>query len=161
MRGHWKTLALATVAAMAVTACGGDEAADEPAEDTMQEMPAEAETGAAEMGGEMEMQEPAAALPEGVTQEQVAQGQQLFTGQGGCMACHGPDAKGTQLAPDLTDSEWINVSGRNLSEITDLIHSGVPQPKEHPGPMPPMGGANLSDEQVQALAAYVVSLGQG
>ena len=40
-----------------------------------------------------------------------------------------------------------------------LIKSGVPQPVEHPGPMPPMGGANLSDDQVNALAAYIVTLG--
>lgn len=156
MRGRqWKALAMATVAAMALSACGGgDEAADEP----MDQNEPQAEMGAdngAQAGGQM-----AADLPEGVTQEQFQQGQQLFTGQGGCTACHGPDATGTQLAPDLTDGEWINVSGRNYDEIVDLIHSGVPQPKNHPGPMPPMGGANLTDEQVNALAAYVVGIGQ-
>ena len=156
MRGHWKTFALALVAAMAVTACAGDEAAEEPAEETMQEMPAGEPDAAAMQGQEM-----AATLPEGVTQQQVTQGQQLFTGQGGCMACHGPDAKGTQLAPDLTDDEWLNISGRDMTEIVGVIKSGVAQPQEHPGPMPPMGGANLSEEQVQAVAAYVVSLGEG
>ncbi len=149
---QWKVLAFATVAAMGMTACGGDtadEAPEQPATDTGLESPAQ-EPGAM-----------AANLPEGVTQEQFQQGQQLFTGQGACHACHGPQAKGTQLAPDLTDDVWINVSGRNYDEITQLIHTGVPQPQEHPGPMPPMGGANLSDEQVQALAAYVVGIGEG
>jgi mono/diheme cytochrome c family protein len=153
---QWKTFAMATIAAMALSACaGGDEAAEEAPEQTEMEAPAQAEAPAAEAG------EMAANLPEGVTQEQYDQGKQLFTGQGGCHACHGPDATGTQLAPDLTDSEWINVSGRNYDEIVELIKSGVPQPKEHPGPMPPMGGANLDDAQVDALAAYVAGLGEG
>jgi mono/diheme cytochrome c family protein len=154
MRGRqWKALAMATIAATALAACGGG---DEAADDTgMQEEPAAqpAETGA------MEQEQPAADLPEGVTQAQVDQGRQLFGGQAICYSCHGPDATGTQLAPDLTDDEWINISGRNMEEIVELIKAGVPQPVEHPGPMPAMGGASLSDEQVDALAAYIVSLG--
>jgi mono/diheme cytochrome c family protein len=39
------------------------------------------------------------------------------------------------------------------------VTNGVPQPKEHPAPMPPKGGAQLSDDQVKAVAAYVYSLG--
>jgi cytochrome c5 len=37
----------------------------------------------------------------------------------------------------------------------------VPQPKKAPAPMPPMGGASLSDDQVKAAATYVHSLGGG
>lgn len=152
MRGSsWNMLALLTVAAVGLTACGGGEGANgEPA-----------------AGGEAaqipaaEGQQQQVTLAAGVTQEQFDQGRQLFTGQGGCQACHGPNAQGTQLAPDLTDSEWINISGPQVQEIVDLIRTGVPQPKEHPAPMPPMGGANLTDEQVQALAGYVASIGQG
>jgi mono/diheme cytochrome c family protein len=159
MRGHWKKLGLATVAAVVVAAGGGGHAAPVPAADTTQEMPAaEAPTG--EAGGQMAEPQPMD-LPEGVTQEQVTQGRQLFTGAGGCHACHGPDATGTQLAPDLTDGEWINVSGPDMAEVVELINTGVPQPQQHPSPMPPMGGASLNEAQVQALAAYVVSLGQG
>jgi mono/diheme cytochrome c family protein len=149
---QWKVLAIATVAAMGMTACGGDtaeDAAEQPVTETGVEDQAQ-ETGAM-----------AANLPEGVTQEQFQEGQQLFTGQGACHACHGPQATGTQLAPDLTDAEWINVSGRNYDEIVQLIHTGVPQPQEHPGPMPPLGGANLNDQQVEALAAYVVGISEG
>jgi mono/diheme cytochrome c family protein len=148
----WQTLTLAGLATFALACGGGDQAAsggdqmDAGGQDA--EPAAQSET----------MQEPVN-LPEGVTMEMVTQGRQLFTGQGGCIACHGPEAKGTQLAPDLTDTTWINVSGRNYDEIVQLIHTGVPQPAEHPGPMPPMGGANLTDAQVNALAAYVVSLG--
>lgn len=154
MRGRqWKALAMATVAAVTLTACGGGDDAETGAE---QEAPV-AEPGQPS-GMEQPQQQPVN-LPEGVTMEQVNQGQQLFRGQGVCYSCHGPDATGTQLAPDLTDDEWINVSGPNMNEVVELIRTGVPQPIEHPGPMPPLGGANLTEEQVQALAAYVVSLG--
>jgi mono/diheme cytochrome c family protein len=149
-------LAVATAAAMALAACGGG---DEAAEDTgAQGAPATQTAEPAEAGG-MEQGQQVANLPEGVTQAQVDQGRQLFRGSAICYSCHGQDAMGTQLAPNLHDEEWLNISGRNYDEIVALIKSGVPQPMEHPGPMPPMGGANLTDEQVDALAAYVVSLG--
>ncbi|MBW3553457.1 MAG: cytochrome c [Gemmatimonadetes bacterium] len=99
-------------------------------------------------------------LAPGATQEQFDEGRQLFSGQAGCQACHGPDATGTQLAPDLTDAEWLHVSGPDIAEIGRVISAGVPQPAEYPAPMPPMGGASLNEQQVQALAAYVASLGQ-
>lgn len=151
MRGRTGSLlAVVTLAAAGLAACGGDQGA---MDETQQQAPA-AEA-SADTGQE------AVTLAEGATQEQFDQGRELFTGQGGCHACHGPQATGTQLAPDLTDSEWINISGRNMEEIAQLIHTGVPQPQEHPAAMPPMGGANLTDEQVQALAAYVASIGQG
>lgn len=156
MRGRqWKVLALATVMATGVAACGGDQTADDAATGETPE--------AMQPSQQPADQQPAEAmdLPEGVTAEQVAEGRQLFSGAGGCHACHNPQATGTQLAPDLTDDTWINVSGRNLDEIVQLIHNGVSQPVEHPAPMPPMGGANLNEEQVQALAAYIVTLGQG
>jgi cbb3-type cytochrome c oxidase subunit III len=77
-----------------------------------------------------------------------------------CAACHGPDAKGTQLAPNLTDAEWINVDG-TYDAIINLVKTGVPTPKNAPAPMPPMGGASLDDAGVRAVAAYVWSLGGG
>lgn len=154
---QWKTLAMATVAALALSACGGetaDDAADQPGTpDPATQGPV---ADPAEPGGDL-----AADLPEGVTQEQFQEGRQLFTGQGACHACHGPQATGTQLAPDLTDDEWLNVSGRDYDEIVELIQTGVPQPVEHPGPMPPMGGASLDDQQINALAAYVVGISEG
>ena len=146
---NWQALALAGLTTFAV-ACGGGDQADESMADQPDQPAME------EDGGEM-MQD--VELPEGVTMEMVTQGNNLFSGQGGCMACHSPDATGTQLAPDLTDDEWINISGRNYEEIIELINTGVPQPVEHPGPMPPKGGANITDAQIEALAAYIVSLG--
>lgn len=152
---EWHAIVLAGLTTFALACGGGDQAASEGMEEGGEEMPA------AEAGGEP-VEEPMGEpvdLPEGVTMEMVNQGDQLFTGQGGCHVCHNSEATGTQLAPDLTDETWINVSSRNYEEIVALINSGVPQPEEHPGPMPPMGGANLTADQINALAAYIVALG--
>ena len=105
---------------------------------------------------------PAAPTPAGGEQspQQVALGDSIFHGQvagGTCTACHGQDAKGTAVGPDLTDSQWLNGDG-SYDFIVQTITDGVPQPKQHPAPMPPKGGAALSDAQVKAAAAYVFSL---
>ena len=165
MRGsQWRTLAVATVAAIALTGCGGDQAGDAGAE-AGEDAGAVDQTEQPTTGAQQTGQQPAAQvpenLPEGVTAEQFAQGQQLFSAEGGCHACHGPQATGTQLAPDLTDDQWLNLDNPTVDDVVQLIQNGVPQPIEHPAPMPPMGGANLADDQVQALAAYVMGIAQG
>ncbi|NIP82970.1 MAG: c-type cytochrome, partial [Gemmatimonadetes bacterium] len=91
-------------------------------------------------------------------QDPVEQGREVFAGSGGCGACHGPDGSGSQLGPDLTDGQWLHVSEPTVEAIAEVIRAGVAQPAEHPAPMPPMGGASLSDEQLRAVAAYVASL---
>ena len=161
IRRRWSRSLLIPLLALAA---GCAEEAPEPAADMPQEEPAEV-TPAPPAS---QPAEPAPAttgpLPEGVTAALVQQGQQVFTGPGICMTCHGSDATGTPLAPDLTDSEWLWVdpaAGDALTQIATLIRTGVSQPKEHPAPMPAMGGAQLSDEQIEAVAAYVYSLGQG
>lgn len=100
----------------------------------------------------------AANLPPGVTAEMVQQGQQIFTGQGICYTCHGQDATGTALAPNLTDNQWINLPTGDYEEIVTLVNTGVLRPKEHPAPMPARGGGTLSEEQVRAVSAYVYSI---
>jgi mono/diheme cytochrome c family protein len=84
-------------------------------------------------------------------------GKKVFEGKGLCYACHGRDATGTPLAPDLTDSQWLNIDG-SLTAIVALVRTGVPQPLRHPAPMPPMGGARLSNAEIEAVAAYVKGL---
>ena len=91
----------------------------------------------------------------------VALGDSVFHGQvagGLCVTCHGPDAKGTQLGPNLTDDEWLNGDGTEAS-IASVVTNGVATPKEYPSPMPPKGGGSLTDAQIRAVAAYVASLG--
>jgi mono/diheme cytochrome c family protein len=109
-------------------------------------------------GGEESAPAAEVALAPGVTQAQFDRGAQLFTGSGGCMACHGMDGGGSQLGPDLTDAEWLHVDAPEADVIAQVIRDGVAEPIEYPAPMPPMGGASLSADQVEALAAYVASI---
>lgn len=102
-----------------------------------------------------------AMLPEGVTQEMVTAGQTIFTGQGICYTCHGQDGTGVEnLAPNLTDQEWLNTDG-TYEGIVQTVTVGVPMPKQAAAPMPPMGGAQLTEQQVREVAAYVYSLSHG
>jgi mono/diheme cytochrome c family protein len=92
----------------------------------------------------------------------VSQGQQAYA-TSVCGSCHGPAGDGTPLAPAFTDDEylWVQPGPNMLAETAALIKTGVPTPKDpaHVAPMPPYGGVPLSDDQVNALAAYVVSMG--
>ena len=96
-----------------------------------------------------------------ITPQMVALGDSIFHGQaagGTCQTCHGPNAKGTPLAPDLTDNKWITGDGSYQFIVNTDTH-GVPNPSPpYTAPMPPMGGASLSPDQINAVAAYVYSL---
>lgn len=94
-------------------------------------------------------------LPSGVTQAMVDDGQKLFGTA--CSACHGGGGRGTTIAPALVDDEWLNIGG-GFDEIVNIIHTGVPNPKQFSGAMPPLGGGSFDDEQVRKLAAYVYAL---
>jgi glucose/arabinose dehydrogenase/mono/diheme cytochrome c family protein len=99
-------------------------------------------------------------VPQGATRAMVALGDRIYHGQVGgatCTGCHGPTGAGTPLGPDLTDTKWLWSDG-SLAGITQTITSGVSQPKEYRSPMPPMGGAQLTPDQVSAVAAYVWGL---
>jgi glucose/arabinose dehydrogenase/mono/diheme cytochrome c family protein len=96
----------------------------------------------------------------GITPSMVALGDSIYRGQvggGTCTGCHGQNATGTPLAPDLTDQQWIWGDG-SLASITRTIRQGVPAPKQHNGVMPPMGGAQLTPAQLAAVGAYVYAL---
>jgi len=88
---------------------------------------------------------------------QDTSGKAIFQGKGICHVCHGADAKGTPLAPNLTDAEWLNGDGTEKMLIA-TIKAGVTNPKKHPAPMPPMGGAQLTDAEILSLARYILSL---
>ncbi|HEX8276409.1 MAG TPA: c-type cytochrome [Longimicrobiaceae bacterium] len=98
------------------------------------------------------------ALPAGVTAGMVADGRKQFATT--CVVCHGPDAGGTQLAPSLRDGEWIHIGG-GYEEILRLVHTGVPEPRQYPVPMPPRGGGPFTEEQLRSIAAYVYSVSHG
>lgn len=89
----------------------------------------------------------------------IARGEAVFHGPGNCYACHGSKGEGL-VGPSLTDSEWIHSKG-TLEEIEAQINHGVLKEESKSGiPMPPRGGATISDEDVKACAAYVHSLSQ-
>jgi mono/diheme cytochrome c family protein len=91
----------------------------------------------------------------------VALGDSIFHGTAGggiCFTCHGPDAKGMPgLAPDLTDTTWLNTDG-SWQGIATTVQTGVAQPKQHPAPMLPMGGAQFTPDQIRAVSSYVYRL---
>ena len=100
-------------------------------------------------------------VPPGSSAQAVALGQQVFAGQVGgapCTGCHGSDGKGSPLGPDLTAGKWTWSDG-SLAGLQKTITTGVPAPKNYRSPMPAMGGAQLSTDQVSAVAAYVWALG--
>ena len=100
-------------------------------------------------------------VPPGATNEQVALGKRIFHGEvagATCAGCHGADGMGTPVGADLASGKWLWGDG-SLKSITDIIRSGVPQPKQHPGAMPPFGGVQLSETDLAALAAYVWAIG--
>jgi cytochrome c len=66
-------------------------------------------------------------------------------------------ATGTALGPNLTDTQWLWGDG-SYRAIAKTIAAGVPEPKVYRAPMPPMGGAELTPDQVSAVAAYVWGL---
>jgi glucose/arabinose dehydrogenase len=99
-------------------------------------------------------------IAKGATKDMVALGDKIYHGQVGgatCTGCHGWAATGTALGPDLTGSTWSWSDG-SYSGIAKTITDGVAQPKNYRSPMPPKGGAQLTDDQVSALAAYIWGL---
>jgi glucose/arabinose dehydrogenase len=100
-------------------------------------------------------------VPPGATASMVDLGDRIFHGEaaaGTCAGCHGADGRGTPLGPDLTAGKWMWSDG-SLGGIEQTIRHGVPNPRQYRSPMPPMGGAQLTGEQVTAVAAYVWGLG--
>ena len=89
----------------------------------------------------------------------VAEGQTLFTGVALCFACHGPAGKGVRGAGvDLTDDELLHDDG-SYEALVQRIINGVGVEETRSGViMLPRGGSSITDDQVQAVAAYVFSL---
>ncbi|WP_424956465.1 PQQ-dependent sugar dehydrogenase [Hyphomicrobium sp. 1Nfss2.1] len=97
--------------------------------------------------------------PPGASEADVELGAKIFAGEvagATCAGCHGAGGIGTPVGPNLTTGKWLWGDG-SLKDITYTIENGVPEPKQHPGAMPPMGGAELSKSQVAAVAASGLS----
>lgn len=129
----------------------------EPEKDQKSNMPESGAKGAAAQQQSKAPAAPAGRPPAGATAADVAAGETIFSSTGNCFTCHGQGGVGTAMAPALNDSKWIHIDG-SWASIQQIVNSGVPQPKEHPAPMPAKGGAALTDQQVRQVAAYVYSL---
>ncbi|SDI74367.1 cytochrome-c oxidase, cbb3-type subunit III [Lutimaribacter saemankumensis] len=72
-----------------------------------------------------------------------------------CAACHGEDGKGDRFqgAPNLTDAIWLY--GGDFDTIRESVWNA------RFGVMPPMGGADLTEAEIRAVATYVHQLGGG
>jgi cbb3-type cytochrome c oxidase subunit III len=172
---------IAVCAALAAAACSGqnrpedDTAMGEPTRDTTSDT---SMTNQRDTTGNVEQQQgqqQQGELQQDTTQQQqqadtaqqgdsakIALGKNVFTGNEGganCSTCHGQDAKGTAQAPDLTDQEWIHGDG-SVDFIKQIVREGVPNPKEFDAPMPAFQ-STLSEEQIDAVATYVRSVGGG
>jgi glucose/arabinose dehydrogenase/cytochrome c553 len=98
--------------------------------------------------------------PPGFTQQQIGVGERIFHGEvanGPCAGCHGSDGHGSPVGADLTSGPWLWADG-SVASIAKTISQGVPTPKQTGGAMPPMGGASLSPDQLQDVAAYVYAI---
>jgi mono/diheme cytochrome c family protein len=100
-------------------------------------------------------------LPPGMTLALIQQGDALYRGKAGCVACHGPDgggmpASGSGITAGLNfvPSEW--------GPIDSLIRAGIPEPvTRSPIAMPPRGAqSNLTDDESRQVAAYVWAISQ-
>lgn len=100
--------------------------------------------------------------PAQVTPVNVALGDSLFN-NGNCQRCHGKGGVGAQNAPALDGKKWLQLKTGSFDEIVKIITDGVPQAAikdpTHRFAMRGRGGnMNLTDPQVQAVAAYVWTL---
>jgi cytochrome c oxidase cbb3-type subunit 3 len=90
----------------------------------------------------------------GKSTDQAAAGRGAAIFQEQCVACHGPEGKGTKElgAPNLTDGIWLY--GGRREDIAQSIRTGR-------GGIMPNWNARLNPETVKLLTVYVHSLGGG
>jgi len=80
--------------------------------------------------------------------EAVKTGRQVFLNTG-CYNCHGFEAKGGGIAPDLTASRL------DPQQMFRTIHDG------RPGTLMPSWAKQLSSDEIWKVVTYLQSLGQG
>jgi cytochrome c oxidase cbb3-type subunit III len=80
----------------------------------------------------------------------LALGERIFMNN--CAQCHGSDARGGNSYPNLTNGNAAWLGERSASHIVNTITNG------RTGLMPALGAAIGGDEEIRALAHYVLSL---
>jgi cytochrome c oxidase cbb3-type subunit III len=92
---------------------------------------------------------PAVALPLLTDAASLATGKEIFMVMN-CLTCHGQHGEGNAIGPNLTDNYWIH--GCKFEQIFNTIKNGYP--------VKGMTAfkAQLSDEKIQQVSSYVLSL---
>ena len=151
-------LTLVALVAIGLSACGGDASANG---DTADAAPAQAQVTAADADTDVAEATDAMPqeLPEGVTPAMVEEGEGIYNGAGICMSCHGATGEGIpSLGANLTDDEWLHVDGSYESIVENILEGVTAQESSSGVPMPAKGGTAITDDQVNAVAAYVWTL---
>jgi cytochrome c len=100
-------------------------------------------------------------LPSGMTLTMIRQGDSLYRGKGGCVACHGQEANGVpNMGSSLTGgllfipAEW--------GVIDSVIQTGMPEPLTRTTNAMPARGArsDLTPQESRLIAAYVWAISQ-
>ena len=91
---------------------------------------------------------PAASNPFAGNADAVKSGRQIFLNTG-CYNCHGIEAKGGGIAPDLTASKL------DAQQMFRTIHDG------RPGTLMPSWGKELSSDEIWKTVTYLQSLRPG
>jgi len=79
----------------------------------------------------------------------LASGRTIFTDF--CRACHGDQGEGNAVGPNLTDAYWIH--GGSINDVFRTIKYGVVEKGMQ------SWKTDLSPQQVQAVASYILSIG--
>jgi cytochrome c oxidase cbb3-type subunit 3 len=67
-----------------------------------------------------------------------------------CFACHGMNGEGNAIGPNMTDEFWLH--GCKIQDLVNVIKNGVPAKGMTPFK------AQMSDEKIQKVASYILSL---
>jgi mono/diheme cytochrome c family protein len=97
---------------------------------------------------------PAPITPDAVDGAMIDRGRAVYSGQGGCAACHGADLDGGPIAPSLVDDAWRNGDG-SLASILRVVRTGVEGTAMAAFP----GG--IGEEQAAQVAAYIWAVVEG
>ena len=93
---------------------------------------------------------PAPGSAQGPTDPLVQEGEGIFSAH--CASCHGPDGAGTEFGPSLEGVGAASADFQLRTGRMPLPHPGAPTVRKPPA---------FSDEEIDALVAYVASLGEG
>ncbi|MDQ6736945.1 MAG: hypothetical protein M3Z30_04500 [Gemmatimonadota bacterium] len=104
-------------------------------------------------------------LPEGMTVQMIADGDEVYHHEGGCYLCHGQEATGVQQRGSAITNAILLVpvsSPGGWGGVDSLIMNGVPEAVTRSSiGMPPRGiRSNLNSDQVRRVAAYAWAISQ-